>query len=317
MKKTLFIFFLFSLSFLNAQEKNLDKVFRVISQLPNFQADRALISRLNGGLTNDNYKVSFGATSYFVRCNCGQNQLLESSLEREWICASLAAEAELAPKIIYYEPAEGVMLSNFICSQAEEINLRDSLTMQKFCDLVRSLHNLDVKFPSQFNPIDSIHNYVKNAHAIGAPLPPIICDLMLPWIVQLEQTINLQTKKVPCHLDLHHGNVLDDGNQMWLIDWEYAAMGDPLFDLATAASVENFSEKEMLQLLQSYFNGKTPTKKEVDYFHFMRILADARWTIWFYLQAKISPLDIPFAKDGDVFLERCLNELNVLSLSLN
>jgi thiamine kinase-like enzyme len=300
------LLFLFFLSPLWAEEKEIDKILRISSSLLN--GDTVFIQEVYGGLTNSNYKVCIDSSSYFIRYSNSHNQLLGASLEREWQCSSLAAKIGLCPKVILYIPAEKILISEFIETDEQNIDLKHAATQQKFCSLIRSLHQMDDRFPTVFCPFESLYQFAKNAEEAGAFLPAVIFETIFPQIDQLKSQA-LHLKAVPCHLDLHHGNVLDDGKKMWLIDWEYAAMSDPFLDLATLSATEFFSDEEMIQLLQSYLNGSTPTDKELKHLFMMRILADARWMLWCYLQAKISPRNSAFATYGELYLEQCLNRL--------
>ncbi len=304
----LFLFLNFSI--LHAEDDPLDKIIRVSTQLTNSKSAFAAIHTLDGGLTNLNFKVDIDSHSYFIRCSCSQNRLLGSSMEMEWHCSKMASAAGLAPKAHLYDSDEGILVTDFVETHGKDVNLRDPSSLLKFCSLVKSLHSLDVEFPNHFCPFESIGNYVKNALEAGADIPDAVFSKLLPLIARLKPKVKAFSQTAPCHLDLHHGNVLDDGKRMWLIDWEYSAMGDPYFDLATVASTENFSDSEMQQLLQAYLEGRKPEPEEFSRLYLMRILADARWALWCYLQAEISPIDFEFKCWGEDFLEQSLLRLD-------
>lgn len=308
------LFFLLLFIDLHSEEKNTDKIARVLHHFPEWNSDNVSILKLDGGQTNENYKVSLGSSSYFVRCGFRQNSLLGVSIDREWTCTSLAASAGLAPKTILFDSKEGIIVSEFIECGERQVDLHDDATKQKFCDLVRTLHHLDVEFPTSLCPLACIHHYLDNAVEAGAILPDSVHKQLLPWMEQFKRSNSYRSLKVPCHLDLYKANLLDDGSRLWLIDWEYAAMADPLFDLATAASVENFSDQEMESLLKIYFKESLPKHEDHAYFLSMRILADARWALWYYLQAQISPMDFPYHAWGDVYLQRCLDRIKSAAL---
>lgn len=106
------------------------------------------------------------------------------------------------------------------------------------------------------------------------------------------------SKLVPCHLDLKGDNLFDDGHRLWLIDWEYAGMSDPLFDLAMLAPTEDFSEAEIISVLEIYRSQST-SNDQLRLKQFT-ILANLRIALWCLIMAKISPLDCPYqewAKD--------------------
>ena len=272
------------------------------------------LRKIEGGLTNENYVVDRENISYFIRCSGHQNGLLGSSLEQEWIATSIAGAAGLAPKTYLYIPEKRVMISEFLKKKEGKIDLRCQENLEAFCKGLRALHRLEETFPAEFCPFECIDTYLRNLRKIGASLPLSFLELVLPKIGSMKEVFKAPIQKVPCHLDLHEGNLLDDGKSIYFVDWEYSAMGDPLFDLATTASADYFSDAEMQNLLQTYLE-KEPSQKEWDHFYGMRILADIRWALWAYLQSEISSLDASFKDLGDTYLEQCLNRIKTLNLS--
>jgi hypothetical protein len=250
--------------------------------------------------------------TFFIRCNSKNCELLDASLEREWICTNFTSAAGISPRPIDYYPDQGVMVFEYIQTDGRVVNLRDPKVLGEFCDLIRSMHNLSIQFPYDFCPYASIEFYLSNAAKEGAYIPQVVFDKILPGIEHLKTIYPLSTEKVPCHLDLHHGNLLDSGEKLWLIDFEYAGMSDPLFDLAVLASTDNFSDQEMIFLLKTYYNTPTLSAEKITHFKYLRLIADLRWSIWYYLQAKISPIDAPYSFYAEHLLKRVLNTLSTL-----
>jgi thiamine kinase-like enzyme len=271
------------------------------------QFHKISIEKVLGGLSNENYVLHLDDISYFVRCRYPQNDLLGSSLNGEWTAASIASAEGLAPKTVFWASDEGIMISEFI--NGNHIDLRNEISAKKFCKCVRHLHSLKVNFLNQFCPFDFIQKLQQKALDAGAELPHAFSEIILPQLSKIQRELNHRTEKVPCHLDLNNLNTIDDGTQLLLIDWEYSAMADPMFDLATAPSSEFFSDEEMNHFLEIYLERK-PLQKELDEFYLMRILADIRTALWCYLQEKISPINATFHEGGDLFLKQILQRLN-------
>ena len=272
----------------------------LLDALPYTYTDEVSLDKIGGGQTNQNYKATIDLKSYFIRSRGDHNKLLGSSLEKEWICTAIASAAGIAPRVVSYVPAEGIMVCEFIESQ--KVDLLAPMTMERYGALLRSLHTLDAKFPSQFCPFECIQQLTDNAHEVKAKLPEQFEAKILPQVEALRKKFIPCKQRVPCHLDLHQGNVLDNGHRMWLIDWEYAAMADPFFDLATLASADHFTKQDMDKFLEVYL-GRVPSFRERARFDDMRFLADVRWALWSYIQAVISELDEPFQEYGDAFLK--------------
>lgn len=304
---------LFSFSPVYCEEANTEKILSVAEQLGIWNVDEVEITRLGGGQTNDNYKVSSGSLSYFFRCsNIGVDDILGNSLHREWQVSTLLSAQGIAPKVIFYSPREGVLVTDFIESNGRKINLRDKEKLQKFCRMISFVHDLPVQFSTKFCPITTIRQYAENSLILKIKLPLSLLNSLLLHLEELEKFLSTTEPILkPCHLDLHAGNVLDDGKKLWLIDWEYAAMGDPFFDLATAASVENFSDLEMHELLDDYLS-RNSTAEEWKYFYCMRILADMRWGLWSYIQEELSTLNDPFEAQGKAYIQNAVDRIEAL-----
>jgi thiamine kinase-like enzyme len=286
-----------------------NKVLASLAEAVDGDLSQVIFEKMGGGQTNDNYKMVTLDDVYFIRCSLGQNDLLGCSLEQEWECSRLTSAAGLSPRAILYLPEEGVIVNEFIETHGRKVDLKKSPDIKMFCELLRKLHRLEGCFKKTFDPYEVIYDYAKKTLAVGGDLPQEIMDEVLPMVARLRETKFFIARSVPCHLDLHQGNILDNDKSFYLIDWEYAAMGDPFFDLATLATMENQTDEEMKEFLQEYLEGREPTPDEMNHFYEMRILSDARWALWYYLQAKISVLDVPYKEHGDKLLAECLKRI--------
>ena len=92
-----------------------------------------------------------------------------------------------------------------------------------------------------------------------------------------------------------------------IVDWEYSAMADPLFDLATLVSSERFATADLHKFLKLYLEH--PTEKDDAYFYLMCILADVRWWLWSLLQAELSPLPARYLDFADDALDKLLEKV--------
>jgi thiamine kinase-like enzyme len=311
-----FPFFLLLFGYLSAADittaTDTDRIYRAVQYVPEWKNENLSISPLEGGLTNPNYKVYINGIPYFFRLGIVQNTLLNTSLEMEYATSMAAGAAGIAPKIISYCPQEGVLVSEFIETAVSKIDVRNLDQQRRYCATIRSLHSLKATFPRKLCPYETIELYRKNAIEIGASLPKFVEEAILPLIHQIRSTLDDKVSFVPCHNDLHSGNFLDDGIFVWLIDWEYAAMGDPLFDLATLPSVEGFSDSEMEALLRTYLGQDSLSKEEIRSFLFKCALSDVRWGLWCYLQDKSSLIEYDFIELGEYFLNKALLRLRSL-----
>ena len=96
----------------------------------------------------------------------------------------------------------------------------------------------------------------------------------------------------PCHNDLLNANFIDDGERIRIVDWEYAGMGDPFFDLGNFSVNHDLTPDEDAILLAAY-EGEV-RKPRAARLLLMRIVSDFREAMWGVLQQGISTLDVDF-----------------------
>ena len=111
----------------------------------------------------------------------------------------------------------------------------------------------------------------------------------------------------PCHNDLLNANFLVD-DQIYVLDWEYAGMGDVYFDLANFSDHHELSDKQDLWLLECYFGEVTD--KKIAHLKVMKIMSDFREALWAQVQTGISELDFDYPGYANRFFARVFKNLN-------
>lgn len=262
--------------------------------------DTAILEPLSGGLTNQNYKLILPQASYFVRVNSGDKAILGLDPEREYLCTKQAADIGIAPPILWYDPLDQVIVTPFIDAQRIEL---DDLSRQRIIKTVKAFHLSGKELPHQFCPYQAISDYYQHALSLRTSREIPLSKHILSIMDEIKVAIPQFTNTVPCHLDLHKHNFLDDGKKIWIIDWEYAAMADPFFDLASWISVDQFSEDQIRELLSFYLDH--PTQKDLAHLYLLSILAEIRWGFWYLVQNEISTIDFPY----EAFAFKCFDEV--------
>lgn len=248
-----------------------------------------ILSQLKDGVVNcynnTDYKIVIGDKKYFAKYENPNGKILGTSLQNEILCRTIAANHGISPSVLLSDPEKTIMITEFLEIQ-EEVDFKKPLTRKRYIDLLHRLHQSEALFPIKFCPFQIIEHYMDHAVKTGVNLPSILLEEILPTIDTFKKE-ELLLEIVPCHLDAQAGNVLDNGTDMYLIDWECAAMTDPLFDLASMCSTEELSDEEMLEFLTLYLQ-RPPSTEDFKRFYQMRILADVRFCTYCYLQTKIS-----------------------------
>lgn len=278
---------------------------RIIQELPEWKQNHQQfqVEEIASGLTNHNFKVIFPSCTYFVRLGCKNTTLLGLDPDREFFCTQAAATLGIAPGILVYLPDERAMAFPFIISKPPEKNRE---TYKQILSTLRQFHQSGIVIPSTFCPYQVILDYYRHATRLRPDRPIPSASYVLSIVEEIHTVIPHFRQLAPCHLDLFHLNFLDDGSKIWIIDWEYSAMADPLFDLATLVSSDRLSVEAMQELLELYMEN--PTEKDFAYLYLMSILADVRWWFWNYIQAEVSDISSQYLDFADVTLQLILQK---------
>jgi thiamine kinase-like enzyme len=229
------------------------------------------ISPLTGGLSNENFLVSDANGKYVVRF--GVDYPFHHVLrERENMVARAAHVAGLAPAVKY--AASGVLVTQYIGAKtfaASDVRTNAARVGQ----LIRQFHDImpqKVTGPGfMFWVFHVIRDY---AH--------ILNDKDVTAFLTAADALEKQQIPLPIifgHNDLLPANILDDGQKLWLIDFEYAGFGTALFDLAGASSNAQMNEDEQQMLMTAYF-GQAPDAALRKSFSAMECASLLRETLW-------------------------------------
>ena len=109
----------------------------------------------------------------------------------------------------------------------------------------------------------------------------------------------------PCHNDLLNANFIDDGARIRIVDWEYAGMGDPFFDLGNFSINHELEPEADAELLAAYA-GERPTRRRWRGSTLMRVVSDFREAMWGVLQQGICTLDVDFVAYAAEHFDRLL-----------
>ncbi|MEM7171749.1 MAG: choline kinase family protein [Pseudomonadota bacterium] len=251
------------------------------------------VEPLSGGITNLNFVVTDGGTRYFLRS--GADIPVHGVMRfNELAAAKAAAQVGLSPDVVHHEP--GLLVTEFIDGKtfAPE-DVREAGNLVPMVDLIRRCHR---EMPHHmrgpvlmFWPFQVVRSYAGFLRDGQSRCLELLPDL-LSKAVRLEEAVG-PIKVVFGHNDLLAANFIDDGSRLWLIDWDYAGMNSPLFDLANLASNNEFDRDQESALLETYFGGAIPP----DVIAAFRAMASAsllRETMWSMVSELHSSLDFDF-----------------------
>ncbi len=258
---------------------------------------------LSGGITNVNFVVVDGARRYVVRV--GDDIPIHQIMRFNELAASRAAhQAGLSPAVIHAEP--GVLVLDYIEGRTlEPADLRQPAMLERALDLVIRCHR---EVPRYFRgPVlafwvfqvlrDYGHTLVEGNSRLAASVPELLARSQ-----RLEAAVG-PVRLVFGHNDLLAANLIDDGERLWLIDWDYAGFNSPLFDLGGLASNNGLAADQEEWLLARYFEKAVDDTLRLRY-SAMKCASLLRESMWSLVSELHSSLDFDFQAYSDENLAR-------------
>ncbi len=278
----------------------------VIARIPGWIGASVVTSVLGGGITNLNYRVDVDGESFVVRIPGRDSQLLGIDRRREYACTLAASQSGVGPEVVHFLEAEGILVTRFIAGRgvsAEE--MRHPTAIRRVAESLRRYHG-GPTFPGIFSAFETVREYLRISRS-GAPLPSTI-----DWMTKRAETIDGVIRAIPrpphpCHNDLLLGNLIDNGYLIRIVDWEYAAMGDPFFDLGNFAAHHGLSDRQETMLLEAYLGQATA--QDLARLKLMKILSDLREAMWAMVQVTVSTLHYDFVAYGQKHFARYIKQL--------
>ncbi|MFC7054039.1 choline kinase family protein [Hansschlegelia quercus] len=246
---------------------------------------------LTGGITNRNFLVRDQGRKYVVRL--GEDIPLHNVMRFNERAAAMAAEAAgVSPALRHFEP--GVIVIDHIEGRTfGEADVRAELP--RVAELIRRTHRdlgKHLKGPAlAFWTFHVLRNY---GHTLRDGGHRMVSDLpRLEAIADRIEAFVGPTEVVFAHNDLLPGNFIDDGEKLWLIDWDYAGFNTPLFDLGGVASNNGFSPDETDQLVAIYYR-RAPDDALRARVQAMLVASLLREALWSMVSELHSPLDFDY-----------------------
>ncbi len=252
------------------------------------------VEPLPGGITNRNFRVHDPAAGrWYVARLCEERPLLGIDRRNEVACQHAAHAAGVGPQVVHHEA--GILVSAFLTGRTLTPEaVRDPARLVQVAATLRRLHDGWDRLEGlliYFSPFQVVRTYAAAARDLGAELPADLDAL-------LEDARGLSRRIAPfvpvlCHNDLLAANLLaaPDGT-ISLVDWEYAGVGHPLFDLANVAANSELSQEAEVELLRAY-RGEIVARERGE-LRILRAASSLREALWAVIQAVASDLDFDY-----------------------
>ena len=280
----------------------------VIQKINDWRDKQAEIQEMPGGLTNKNYRVEVEGQSYFVRVPGASTELLAVDRDSEYQSSKAAAAAGVGPKVLYHLPDHKVMVLEFLMGETMSIaTLQGPGMPTRIARSLKKLHS-GARCLNDFNMFRLVEFYMGIVEEHDVRIPDDYRDRM--YVLSSIETALPQKSldSVPCNNDLLAENYIDDGQMLWLIDFEYSGNNDPCFELGNTCQEQQYNEDQYAELCAAYF-GET-RRHLLARMYLYSIMSDFGWTLWGAIKNKISQLDYDFWEYATGRWERALGMLD-------
>ncbi len=248
------------------------------------------VERLTGGMTNANYLADFGDEQVVVRIPGRDTALLGIDRRHEAAANKLAASIGVAPDVLVESDSQEYLVTRFLDARpVPPVELAAEPMLGEVAATLQRVHSAGT-IDAMFNPFSVIHDYHEIALSKGV-VEPFDYRQSLSIVERIHVARSFRPTAF-CHNDLLNENFLFD-DHLRILDWEYAGMGDPLFDLANFSINHKLSTLADQNLLAHYF-GSVDTEL-LAVLDLMKLVSELREAMWGVVQLAVSTLDIDFA----------------------
>ncbi len=271
---------------------------------------------LSGGITNLNYKIETDGKAYVLRITGADTDKLGIRRDVEYHANTEAGKLGVAPEVLYFIEPEGYLLTRFVSGKhlpPDVITL--PVNLQRVARKLRLFHNRAPQLNGEFNVFRRVEMLTGTSKLYNS-LFPFDFDWMMHKMNQVEEAL-LKDPYVPtpCHNDLLNLNWLDEDvpgelGEIRLLDWEYAGMGDVVYDLANFSLHHQLSDDQVRLLLKEYFGEVTP--KSFARLKLLWPVTGIHEAMWGTTQTGISKLDEDFQGYADLWFGRVREQLSDL-----
>lgn len=291
------------------RENNIESI---INSVPEWIGKSYTIKSMNHGMTNRNYKVIVDNDSFFLSIPSPDSNLLKIDYTNKYYNNNICGAIGISPKVVCYIKSERILVTKFIKNTSLLIRpFQDSDRLSELVKMIKLLHDANPFF-RDFNMFSYINHFMrtlKNSD-ISKLLSPIGNNIKI-----LGQKLDLYRKHlVPCHNDIIAENIIDNGKQLFLIDFDYSGNNDPCFELGNLSVEMGYNDNQVNELVNNYF-GQIQ-EHIISRVYLQSIASDLGWSLWGFVQDKISNLNYDFKQYAIKRLERVMSKIESVEYEL-
>ena len=229
-----------------------------------------------GGMTNQNYLVKTTNKQYIVKFfGKGTEKLINRQDEKHNL--ELLKDLDLDVKNYLFDIEAGIKVNEYIESAITLDSTSIKTKFDKIAPILQTIHASGKELGGEFAPFEEIKKYES---LIEEKIPYANYEAVRKEVFSLEKRLaDLGVDRKSCHIDLVPENFIESPQgRIYLIDWEYSSMNDPMWDLAALFLESEFTSQEEEAFLSRYESEQTPVSREKIAIY--KILQDAIWSLW-------------------------------------
>jgi thiamine kinase-like enzyme len=285
-----------------------------IAKVPAWRGKDVSYQRINGGITNMNWKVHVAelGMNYFMKIPGAKTEVfIDRKLAYEAAC-KVAATGH-APRMIHYIEEDEIEVHEFLESfrSCNVSDLQDETIRANVVRAYRDIHATQ-SFSVRKTGFEQLAERLEQVKTYGGRTPRDL-DYLLWQCRRAERAVTASGVSLSaCYNDGYVANyMVDEFKNVKIIDWEYGSNNDPYWDLAML-SMENFFTRPIIrQMLEIYDGSATPaTESRVWLYSGATCIT---WGLWAALQASISAIPFDFAKYSDLLFLRARHAMRSLA----
>ena len=240
------------------------------------QEEEVLSVEQLGGMTNQNYLVKTTNKQYIVKFfGKGTEKLINRQDEKYNL--ELLKDLDLDVKNYLFDIEAGIKVNEYIESAITLDSTSIKTKFDKIAPILQTIHASGKELRGEFAPFEEIKKYES---LIEEKIPYANYEAVREEVFSLEKRlVDLGVDRKSCHIDLVPENFIESPQgRLYLIDWEYSSMNDPMWDLAALFLESEFTRQEEEAFLSHYESEQTPVSREKIAIY--KILQDAIWSLW-------------------------------------
>lgn len=240
------------------------------------QEEEVLSVEQLGGMTNQNYLAKTTNKQYIVKFfGKGTEKLINRQDEKYNL--ELLKDLDLDVKNYLFDIEAGIKVNEYIESAITLDSTTIKTKFDKIAPILQTIHASGKELRGEFAPFEEIKKYES---LIEEKIPYANYEAVREEVFSLEKRLaDLGVDRKSCHIDLVPENFIESPQgRLYLIDWEYSSMNDPMWDLAALFLESEFTRQEEEAFLSHYESEQTPVSREKIAIY--KILQDAIWSLW-------------------------------------